>query len=221
MFIVNAAKLVLRGVAWIVMAFVQGTTWAVERIAKLPATKKFTHFVLAMTSKLRWVLLAYVLTRILAILIFHFVEKWSFVEAYWWSGVAALTIGYGDFYPKTSVGRILADGFQHFWIFYCGLAIGAHILMKIFKKLSVFTHREQEWLFWVVGLTCQWARWIVLSLVVIAEHLGCSDKLPPTPGRLPDGSLVDLPDQPDPNEDYEAADYTLPIHESGRITQTA
>ncbi|PLS80554.1 hypothetical protein CYG49_04775 [Candidatus Saccharibacteria bacterium] len=164
------------------------------------------------TGKLRYVLLAYLLSRGLAIVIFSIIEGWHPLEAHWWSGVSALTIGYGDFFPKTVHGRLIADVFQHFWIFYCAPAIAAHVLIKLFKNLSAFTHREQEWLFWVIGLLFKRQMWQIRATLLIAQHMGIADQLPPVPGRDMDGSFLDLPRQPHDFDDIDE-EFSLPPHE--------
>jgi hypothetical protein len=140
----------------------------------------FARFIVAMTSRLYWVLLAYVVTRAIAVLVMMKLEGWKPVEAYWWGEVSSLTIGYGDYAPKTTAGRLLASPFQFFWVFYCGPAIIGHVVAFLFRNIHILTHSEQEWLFRVTGIMYDWVRWMVLVLQKIALKLGVSD-LPPLP----------------------------------------
>jgi voltage-gated potassium channel len=59
-------------------------------------------------------LLALALT-VLAVgtVIFHFVEKLSWLDAYYFCTVTLATVGYGDITPKTPAGKIIAT----FYIF--------------------------------------------------------------------------------------------------------
>ena len=38
--------------------------------------------------------------------VYHHVEKWSVLDSYYFTVVTVTTIGYGDFSPKTSVGKV-------------------------------------------------------------------------------------------------------------------
>jgi len=46
-------------------------------------------------------------------LVFHYVEKFPWVDAYYFSVITLSTVGYGDFTPKTTFGKI----FVTFYIF--------------------------------------------------------------------------------------------------------
>ncbi|HEX8389948.1 MAG TPA: potassium channel family protein [Candidatus Saccharimonadales bacterium] len=161
-------------------------------------------FFIAVAKELHWVLLAYITSRIIAMLVFMVLEGWNPLEAFWWSGVAALTIGYGDFFPESTAGRLIADVFQHFWIFYCGLAIGAHVVKFLIKEFHVFTHKEQEWLFDAVTRCYELLRFIALLLVRIAEKHDIKD-IPPIP-FLHNDMIAPLPLQPKDLEDEEIVD---------------
>lgn len=42
---------------------------------------------------------------------FHFVEGWSWLDAFYFSAITLTTVGYGDFSPKTPVGKLFTVGF--------------------------------------------------------------------------------------------------------------
>jgi voltage-gated potassium channel len=43
---------------------------------------------------------------VVSVLFFHFVEGWNFLDAAYYTTVTLATVGYGDFTPKTSMGKI-------------------------------------------------------------------------------------------------------------------
>lgn len=48
---------------------------------------------------------------------YHYVEKWNWIDAYYFCVVTLATVGYGDFTPQTQVGRL-------FTTFYIILGVG-------------------------------------------------------------------------------------------------
>jgi hypothetical protein len=155
------------------------------------AVKGLSKFLIGMTSKWYWVVLAYIVSRLLAILTFTQLEHWSVMDAYWWGEVASLTIGYGDIAPKTTLGRFLATPFHFFWVYYCGLALGAHIIYAVFKNKNEWTHSEQEWTFRVLSVMFGWIRW----LVQVQLNNPGERRLPPVPYTDEHGALMDCPAQ--------------------------
>lgn len=51
---------------------------------------------------------------------YHFVEKWSWVDSIYFSVVTISTVGFGDFSPETSIGKI-------FTIFYIIIGLGVFV----------------------------------------------------------------------------------------------
>lgn len=62
-------------------------------------------------------------------IVFHFVEKWSFLNSYYYSVVTLTTVGYGDFTPTTPFGKIFAT----FYIF-TGIGIIATFAQTVIKR---------------------------------------------------------------------------------------
>ena len=70
---------------------------------------------------------------------YHYVEKWRYLDAVYFSAYTMTTVGYGDFTPKTDLGKI----FTIFYLF-AGVAIalyGLSLMASHFVEL-----REEFWL---------------------------------------------------------------------------
>lgn len=61
----------------------------------------------------RILLVITVCTLAIGVVVYHFVEHFSWLNAYYFSVVTLATVGYGDFVPHTAVGKI----FTTFYIF--------------------------------------------------------------------------------------------------------
>ena len=72
----------------------------------------------------RYLLLAVVAALLTGTCFYHFVEKLSWVDAYYFSVVTLATVGYGDIVPKTDIEKI----FTTFYIF-----IGVGIITTFFS----------------------------------------------------------------------------------------
>ncbi|MGA3206833.1 MAG: potassium channel protein [Syntrophales bacterium] len=58
------------------------------------------------TKKLKNTALALISIFIIGTLGFHFIEGWSLIESLYTTVITLSTVGYGDFYPETDVGRL-------------------------------------------------------------------------------------------------------------------
>ena len=69
------------------------------------------------------------------VLVYHWLEGWSYIDALYFCVVSLATVGYGDFTPTTPLARL-------FTIFY--LINGIAILLALFDRLRVVRARSIE-----------------------------------------------------------------------------
>ena len=87
--------------------------------------------------------LIYVGVVLSAGLLFMLVEHKSLGNSLWLSVVTAMTVGYGDVVPSTTVGRLIGATLMHI----VPLFVIPLIIVRLLKTLvrdNIFTHVEQE-----------------------------------------------------------------------------
>jgi voltage-gated potassium channel len=65
-------------------------------------------------------------------------------DSVWWAIVTASTVGYGDSYPSTWQGRVIAGVLISAMIFFVLPLITAHFASKLIVDNDAFKHEEQE-----------------------------------------------------------------------------
>ncbi|WP_330164991.1 potassium channel family protein [Catellatospora vulcania] len=65
-------------------------------------------------------------------------------DALWWSVVTASTVGYGDTYPETWQGRVMAGLLISVMVLFVIPLITAHFASKLIVDNDAFQHEEQE-----------------------------------------------------------------------------
>ncbi len=65
-------------------------------------------------------------------------------DAVWWAVVTASTVGYGDAYPTTWQGRVLAGFLISVMVLFVIPLITAHFASKLIVDNDAFQHEEQE-----------------------------------------------------------------------------
>ena len=90
------------------------------------------------SKKVGGALLSFTIIILLGGGIYTYLEGWSFIDAIYFSAVTITTLGYGDFVPVTTAGKLFTIVFS-----ISGIAIGLYILTVIGK--SFFTLELRKW----------------------------------------------------------------------------
>lgn len=70
---------------------------------------------------------------------YHFVEKLSWVDAYYFSVITLATVGYGDITPHTDIGKI----FTTFYVL-CGIGIIGLFANLLIRRAAINTQERRE-----------------------------------------------------------------------------
>lgn len=102
------------------------------------------NFIISKTDTLREVFIYYfALVFITAGLVSYF-ESLTYLDSLWLTFVSAMTIGYGDMFPKTIEGRVTIMVMAHIVILVIIPLIVVRLLGLVVKDRNAFTHEEQE-----------------------------------------------------------------------------
>jgi voltage-gated potassium channel len=86
----------------------------------------------------------YLVTILLCAALFAGFEGKPLDVGLWWSFVTAMTIGYGDVFPVTAAGKIVAVALMHVVPLFLVPLITAKMAAKMIVDSDAFTHAEQE-----------------------------------------------------------------------------
>lgn len=89
-------------------------------------------------------LLVYAALILLCAGIFAYLENTTYMNALWWACVTALTIGYGDMYPATVGGKVVAVVLMHATVLFILPLLIGNISSLCIKNRHEFTNEEQE-----------------------------------------------------------------------------
>ena len=75
---------------------------------------------------------------VLGTVVYHFVEDFSWVDAYYFSVVTLATVGYGDLTPHTTFGKL----FTTFYILSGVGIITAFVSVKLQRRAAIYSKRH-------------------------------------------------------------------------------
>lgn len=96
------------------------------------------------TDSFKELLAIYLIVATVVAILFALFENHSLVDAYWWTFITGLTIGYGDIYPVTAAGQVLTVLWAHFTVLILVPLFVVRLILSAVKDRNEFTHEEQE-----------------------------------------------------------------------------
>ncbi len=105
---------------------------------------KASKLLIKSTDTARELFTIYVAIIIASSALYALFEHKSIFDALWWSVVTAMTIGYGDTYPVTIGGRVVAVVLMHIVPLFVIPLITARLASKLIVDSNAFTSKEQD-----------------------------------------------------------------------------
>ncbi|MGE3466515.1 MAG: potassium channel family protein [Pyrinomonadaceae bacterium] len=96
------------------------------------------------TDSLTEIIIYYLVVLTLSGSLFSYFEGKPWFDSMWWAAVTGLTIGYGDMFPVTIGGKLVALFLMHVVPLVIIPLVVAHLLTHVIEDRDQFTHEEQE-----------------------------------------------------------------------------
>lgn len=80
----------------------------------------------------------------LSTIFFHLVEKWDWLDSYYFTIVTVATVGYGDYTPKTDLGKFGATVLILLGIGLFGMFANLLIKKRALKRVERLEHRNNK-----------------------------------------------------------------------------
>jgi voltage-gated potassium channel len=83
---------------------------------------------------------------VISTLTFHFIEGWSYIDAFYFSVVTITTVGYGDLSPTSDLAKLLTSGLilLSIPILFFVIGVAADSIFTNFKRESDREERRKE-----------------------------------------------------------------------------
>jgi voltage-gated potassium channel len=101
-------------------------------------------FLLRIANSAKATVATFLLLVLASAVIYSALEHKGVGDSVWWAVVTATTVGYGDTYPTTTGGRVLAGVLISTMVLLVVPLITAHFASKLIVDQDAFRHEEQE-----------------------------------------------------------------------------
>jgi voltage-gated potassium channel len=106
--------------------------------------KNVTRFLIRTTDTARELIVIYLVVLLSAAGLYGYFEQKPLFDSLWWAVVTAMTVGYGDSYPVTAGGRVVAIALMHAVPLFIIPIITSRLSAKLIVNSDAFTEHEQK-----------------------------------------------------------------------------